>query len=109
MVRRIARSLVVGSLGSFRMEEMVDLSLHVGPEGAITGTLGKAKDGHMMRVFVPAEGVLGPLSWAREHVEEFCAGKEEGIAFRAWSGPYGPKGTYVRPRPRLMTWCRRAT
>ena len=92
MVRRIARSLVVGSLGSFRMEEMVDLSLHVGPEGAITGTLGKAKDGHMMRVFVPAEGVLGPLSWAREHVEEFCAGKEEGIAFRAWPGPYGAKG-----------------
>ena len=47
----------------------------------------------MMRVFVPAEGVLGLLSWAREHVEECCAGKEEeGIAFRAWSGPYGAKG-----------------
>ena len=46
----------------------------------------------MMRVFVPAEAVLGLLSWAREHVEECCAGKEEGIAFRAWSGPYGAKG-----------------
>ena len=40
----------------------------------------------MMRVFVPAEAVLGLLSWAREHVEECCAGEEEGIAFRAWSG-----------------------
>ena len=38
----------------------------------------------MMRVFVPAVAVLGLLSWAREHVEECCAGKEEGIAFRAW-------------------------
>ena len=47
----------------------------------------------MMRVFVLAEGVFGLLSWAREHVEECCAGKEEeGIAFRAWSGPYGAKG-----------------
>ena len=75
-----------------RMEEIVYLSLHVDPEGAITGTVGKAKDGHMMRAFVPAEGVLGPLSWVGEHIEECCAGKEEGIAFRAWSGPYGAKG-----------------
>ena len=71
---------------------MVYLSLHVDPEGAITGTVGKAKDGHMMRAFVSAEGVLGPLSWVRrEHIEECCAGKEEGIAFRAWSGPYRAK------------------
>ena len=69
------------------------MSIHVDPEGAITGTVGKAKDGHMMRAFVSAEGVKGPLSWAREHIEECCAGKEEeGIAFRAWSGPYGAKG-----------------
>ena len=96
VVRRIARSLVIGGLGSLRMEEMVDLSLHVDPEGAVTGTVGKAKDGHMLRVFVPAEGVLGPLRWAREHVEECCAGKDEGIAFRAWSGPYGSKGDVCR-------------
>ena len=96
VVRRIARSLVIGGLGSLRMEEMVDLSLHVDPEGAVTGTVGKAKDGHMLRVFVPAEGVLGPLSWAREHVEECCAGEDEGVAFRAWKGPHGAKGDVLR-------------
>ena len=79
VVRRIARSLVVGGLGSLRMEEMVYLSLHVDPEGAITGTV--AKDGHMMRAFVSAEGVKGLLSCAREHIEGCCAGKEEGIVF----------------------------
>ena len=92
VVRRIARSLVIGGLGSLRMEEMVDLSLHLDPEGVITGTVGKAKDGQPLRVFVPAEGVLGPLGWAREHTEECCAGEPEGVAFRAWTGPHGAKG-----------------
>ena len=62
-----------------RMEEIFYLSLHVDPEGAITGTV--AKDRHMMRAFVSAEGVKGLLSCAREHIEGCCAGKEEGIVF----------------------------
>ena len=96
VVRRVARSLVIGGLGSLRMEEMVDLTLHVDPEGVIAGTVGKAKDGHTLRLFVPAVGVLGPIGWAREHTEECCAGEPEGIAFRAWKGPYGAKGDVCR-------------
>ena len=32
----------------------------------------------------------------REHVEECCAGEDEGVAFRAWKGPHGAKGDVLR-------------
>lgn len=74
------------------MSDMVDLCFSLDPKDPdkfFYGSVSKAKDGAILRLMVPAEGVLSPFTWVREHVLECCAGGESGVAFKAWTGPKG--------------------
>lgn len=103
VLRSRVRSLVIGTLGSLRLAKMVDLVLFLdtlSPDGVAAGLVNKAKvpkDGSPMRLMVPAEGVLGGLTWLREHVKECGAGDEEQlVAFRAWTGGHGSIGDVLK-------------
>ena len=53
----------------------------------------RSKDGLPIQAFAPAEGLLGPYAWAREHVADMHA---LGQAFPAWEGPWGAQKDFSK-------------
>ena len=91
-----ARTLLAANLDqSIRVGEGVRVELipdEEDPDHVMRGTAWAGKDGAPLNLYAPAEGILGPYTWYREHLQ---ATLEIGQVYPKWVKPKKSKGSLL--------------